>query len=71
MRQAGEQLIAGMRSGVIRTRSGDTYKPSVVGSYEAALRLRILPELGAVKLADVQRRDVQRLADAMLEQGRA
>jgi integrase len=55
-----------MRSGSVRTRSGDVYKPSVVLSYEAALRLHVLPALGARKLADVQRRDVQRLADDLL-----
>jgi integrase len=59
-----------MRSGSVRTRSGDIYKPSVVRSYEAALRLYILPELGARKVADVQRRDVQRLADDLLAVGR-
>lgn len=70
VREAAEQLLAGMRSGAIRTRSGDVYKPSVVRSYEAALRLRLLPELGGLKLADVQRRDVQRLADELLAAGR-
>lgn len=59
-----------MRSGLVRTRSGDLYKPSATRSYEAALRLHILPELGALKLADVQRRDVQRLADELLATGR-
>lgn len=68
--KAAESLVSGMRSGSVRTRSGDIYKPSVVRSYEAALRLHILPELGARKVADVQRRDVQRLADDLLAVGR-
>jgi integrase len=59
-----------MRSGAIRTRSGDIYKPSAVRSYEAALRLYIVPDLGALRLTDVQRRDVQRLADDLLASGR-
>lgn len=70
VREAADRLAIGMRRGSIRTRSGDVYKPSVVRSYEAALRLHVLPELGARKLADVQRRDVQRLADELLAQGR-
>ncbi len=70
VREAGEQLLEGMRSGAIRTRSGDIYKPSVIRSYEAVLRLRVLPELGGLKLADVQRRDIQRLADDLLAAGR-
>ncbi len=59
-----------MRSGRIRTRSGDRYKPSAIRSYEAALRDRIFPELGGKRLGDVQRRDVQRLADDLLAEGR-
>jgi integrase len=59
-----------MRSGLVRTRSGDVYKPSAVRSYEAALRLHVFPDLGGLKLADVQRRDVQRLADGLLAAGK-
>ena len=58
-----------MRSGEVRTRSGDVYKPSAIRSYERALRDRVLPELGAKRLGDVQRRDVQRLADELLARG--
>jgi integrase len=70
VREAGEALIEGMRSGRVRTRSGDRYKPSASRSYEAALRDRIFPELGGKRLGDVQRRDVQRLADDLLAEGR-
>jgi len=59
-----------MRSGRVRTRSGDLYKPSAIRSYESSLRLHILPELGALKLDDVQRRDIQMLADELLATGR-
>lgn len=70
LRQAAEALIDGMSGGLVRNRSGDLYKPSAIRSYEAALRLHILPELGALKLADIQRRDIQRLADELLAAGR-
>lgn len=67
---AATELIQGMRTGRVRTRSGDVYKPSVIRSYEAVLRRYVLPELGPLKLADVQRRDVQRFADDLLADGR-
>jgi len=58
-----------MRDGLVPTRSGDRYKPSAVRSYEAALRLHVLPEVGARKLASVERVDVQRMADELLAAG--
>jgi integrase len=70
IRGAADELIEGMRSGRVRTRSGDRYKPSAIRSYEAALRDRILPILGGKRIGDVQRRDVQRLADDLLAEGR-
>jgi integrase len=50
--EAGEDLIKGMQSGKVRTKSGDVYKPSAVRSYEHALRDRVLPALGAKRLGD-------------------
>jgi integrase len=67
--EVGEELVEGMRSGRVRTKSGDLYKPSAIRSYERALRDRLLPELGGKRLGDVQRRDVQRLADELLGEG--
>ena len=69
LREAGEAWIAAAREGTIRNRSGDRYKPSVVRSYEAALRRRLLPDLGATRLADIRRSDVQDLADRLLAEG--
>ena len=69
IRQAGEALLAGMRDGTIRTRSGEHYKPAAIRDYERALRLRIYPELGARRLSDVRRPDVQGLVDRMLGSG--
>jgi hypothetical protein len=68
--EAAEELIAGMRSSRVRNRSGDPYKPSAIRSYEAALRDHIVPCLGRTRLGDVQHRDVQRIADDLLAQGR-
>jgi integrase len=68
--EAAEELVAGMKSGRIRTRSGDSYKPSAIRSYEAALRDHVVPRLGRTRLGDVQHRDVQRIADELLADGR-
>jgi integrase len=70
VREAGEELVEGMRSGRVRTRSGDRYKPSAIRGYEAALRDRIVPVLGGKRVGDVQRRDVQRIVDDLLAEGR-
>ena len=64
-----EAFVDGMRSGTVRTRSGEPYKPSVVREYERSLRLHVLPTLGGARLSRIQRRDVQRLADEMLAAG--
>jgi integrase len=69
VREAATAWLAGARDGSIRNRSGDVYKPSAIRAYDAALRNRILPELGGAKLADVGRQDVQDLADRMLADG--
>jgi integrase len=70
VRQAAEALLEGMRTGRVRTRSGDIYKPSVIAGYDRALNQVILPELGGARLGDVHRRDVQRLADELLARDR-
>ena len=69
LREAWDAFLEGAREGTIRNRSGDQFKPSTLREYEAAMKQRVLPDLGAVRLADVQRRDVQRIADEMLAAG--
>jgi integrase len=68
--EAAEELVAGMRSGRVRTRSGDPYKPSAIRSYEAALRDHVVPHIGRTRLGDVQPHDVQRIGDDLLAEGR-
>jgi integrase len=65
VREACDDLLAGMASGSVLNRSGDPYKPSVVRSYEQALRLHILPDLGARRLSDVTTGDLQMLAERL------
>src|SRR4051812_7389168 len=71
VRQAGDALVEAMRSGVVRTRSGRVYKPSAIRTFESNLQLHIYPSLGAHRLQDLRRGDVQRLADRLLASGRS
>ena len=52
-----------------RTRSGDLYKPLAIRSYEASLRLRVFPEMGTVRLAQMKRQQVQAVVDALVAVG--
>ena len=65
LEEAAKTLIAGMRDGSIYDRSGKRYKPATIRSYERNLRLHILPRLGARKLSQIERRDVQRLVEQL------
>jgi len=58
---AAEQWLAKVKTGEIQNRGETTYKPSVVRSYEQCLRLRVLPELGGHKLAEIRKGDLVRL----------
>ena len=69
IREAAAALVTGIRSGAIRTRSGDEYKPSARRNYEEALRKRILPRMGHMLIVEVTRGDVQRFVDHLLASG--
>lgn len=65
LQQAGEELIAGMRDGSIRKREGERFKPSVIRGYQAVLENRVYPELGACRLAEIRRADLQDLVERL------
>jgi integrase len=67
--EAADAWLAAARAGIVRTRSGETYKPSALRSYEQALRLKVLPEVGHLRLSGLTRNAVQDLADRLLAQG--
>jgi integrase len=67
--QAADAWLEGARTGLIRTRSGDPYKPSAIRSYDAALRLRVRPEFGSRKLSDITLTDLQDFADRLHAKG--
>ena len=68
-RQTARQFLDGIADGSIRNRSGDRYKPGTIREYERALRLRLLPAIGAHKLGDIRRSDLQPLVGQWLGQG--
>jgi integrase len=61
VREASGQWLRLAKTGIVRNRSGDAYKPSVLRGYEELLNLRLLSEVGAVRLSDLARADLQRL----------
>lgn len=69
LRAAAEEWLAGAAEGQIRTRSGDEYKPSALRGYETSLGRRILPDLGARRLDEIRRRDLQALVERLLREG--
>jgi integrase len=69
VKEAGAALIAAMRSGVVLDRTGESYKPRTIDSYETSLELHVYPQIGAVRLSDLRRRDVQRLVDCLVHRG--
>jgi integrase len=69
LREASVAWLDGARTGLIRNRSGDPYKPSAIRGYDQGLRLRVLPELGSMRLSEVTRNDLQDLVDGLLAAG--
>jgi integrase len=68
---AVEAWLDGLRAGHITTRSGDLYKPATIRGYESSLRLRAVPALEHLRLAEVTTKDVQALVDGLVKDGLA
>ncbi len=51
--QVAEQWLSAAKAGVVRTRSGEPYKPSALRAYEQVLRRTLLPELGQLRLSSL------------------
>jgi integrase len=69
LEQAAKEWLEGARKGTILSRSGDRYKPAAIRTYEAALRLRVKPELGRERLSAIARADLQRFVNKLLSDG--
>lgn len=71
IREAAAAMFDGMHHGTVRNRAGEPYKYSVIRKYECDMQRLILPELGAFKLGQLRRKDVQRVVEAMVARGAA
>jgi integrase len=69
VREAAEAWLIAAEAGLVRTRSGSQYKPSALRTYREALRTKLLPELGNLRLSNVSRNCVQDLADRLVGEG--
>ena len=69
LRQAADAWLRGAKAGTIRSRSGHPYKPSVLRTYEAHLKNRLLPELGGRRLSQISRRELQDYSERLLQEG--
>lgn len=69
--EAAEAWLIAAKAGVVRTRSGDPYKPSALRAYEQVLRATALPHLGQLRLSAVTRNVLQDLIDELVGAGRS
>jgi integrase len=65
LQRAADDWLAAATAGVIRTRSGDAYKPSALRAYKQALQHRVLPALGQKRLTGISTNMLQDLADGL------
>ena len=66
---AARAFLDGAADGTILTNSGRSYKSNTLRGYSSSLRLHVLPDLGARRLADVSSADVQDLVRRLLASG--
>ncbi|HEV2773895.1 MAG TPA: tyrosine-type recombinase/integrase [Thermoleophilaceae bacterium] len=69
--EAAAEWLSAAKAGVVRTRSGEPYKPSALRSYAHALETKLLPALGHKRLSELERNDVQDLVDRLVAAGLA
>jgi len=63
IRDAGEEWLEGARAGHILSRKREPYAPKTLRGYEQLLRDWLYPALGSIRVDELQRSQVQRLAD--------
>jgi integrase len=67
LRHAMEAWLDAMRAGQARNRSGRRFKPAAIRAYERAVRLRVMPALGDLRVDDVTPPLVQAWIDSMVK----
>lgn len=71
LREAAEEWLTAAEAGVIRTKAGHPYKPSAMRAYEQALRTKVIPELGHLRLSSLARTAIQDLVDSLIADGKS
>lgn len=69
--EASERFVAGMKTGAVRQRGGQIYKPSAIRGYERDLKKHAVPAFGATRLGRLQRPELQRWVDKLTAEDRA
>jgi integrase len=67
--EAAEEWLESARTGVVRTRSGEPYKPSAIRGYRHSLNRFVLPELGTLRVSALTRARIQQLVDQLIARG--
>ena len=62
---AADQFVEAAEAGQVVNRSGRPYMPSALRDVRGILEYHVVPALGAARLPDVRRADVQRLVDRL------
>jgi integrase len=57
--EAAREWLTAAQAGIIRTRSGDCYKPAALRTYRHSLNKHLLPELGRMRLTAISRAHVK------------
>jgi integrase len=67
--EAAEAWLSAAEAGIVRTRTGEAYKPSAIRAYRQALNHRVLTTLGAKRLTAITNTMLQDFADQLSAQG--
>jgi hypothetical protein len=65
--EVADDFIAAAQDGSARNRNGRRYRPSAARDLAGCLRLYVVPELGDLRVRDVQPEDLQRLIDELAD----
>ena len=71
VREVGDEWLEKAKRHEVLSRSRVPFKPSTLRDYESTLDQYVYPDLGAVRLSDLRRADVQALVDRLVGSGLA
>ena len=69
LEQAATAWLSAAEAGVVRTRTGEAYKPSAIRAYRQALRFRVYPTLDGQRMTAITHTMLQDFADQLSAQG--